>query len=795
MGAAAGTPVCYVLDDYALSSVLILDKVCEQNGLARPLHAISGLEKTERRAYAVLRRLKGFLIMRPSTRRSSDVLKRLVDQCYADPNVDIQLVPVTIFVGRAPDKTSGFAKTLFAENWQIAGRTRRLFSTLINGRDTLVQFSRPISLQELRSEELGASRSLRKVSRILRMHFRRVKNTVIGPDLSHRRMMIDRIIKTPTVRRAIEDKARRDSISVERVTRLARKHAWEIAADYSYRVVHIASMMIAWFTRKVFHGVNMHHFERFKSQALDHEVIYVPCHRSHVDYLLVSYLLHVNGFVPPHIAAGANLNLPIVGRVLRGGGAFYLRRTFKSQKLYAAIFNEYVSTIIAQGVSIEYFVEGTRSRTGRLLPPKAGMLIMTVKGYLHSPVRPVMFQPVYIGYEQLIEASAYRQELSGTAKRSEKLSDLLKVFGVLKKNYGAVTVSFGQPIFLDELLDKHEPDWRENAVPAGEKAPWMNPLIEELGERIMTGINAAADVNPVNLLAMIMLATPRHSLGEQDLLAQLDLCRDLMVNGPFADLITISGKSEAEIVAYGIELGIMEKTPHELGDIVSLDPKKALELTYSRNNVSHLFAVPSLIACCFLNQRAFETHLLRRIALAVYPFLKAELFLPWDREGFLDAIQRNIDLLAARGLLCVSEDGKTILRARGGSEKAAQLNLLARGLLQTLERYYISVAVLAKNGSGTLSRAQLEKLCTLTAQRISRLHGIEAPEFLDRRLFRQFIGELRKLGILSNDENGKLLFDDSLDRISEHARFILSKEIRHGIIRVAPQAIAEPMAD
>ena len=279
-------------------------------------------------------------------------------------------------MGRAPEKANGFAKILFAENWEVAGRSRRLFSTLINGRDTLVQFSRPISLQELSTDELGASRSLRKVSRILRMHFRRVKGAAIGPDLSHRRMVIDRIIKTPTVRRAIEDKARRENISVEKVTRLARKQAREIAADYSYRFVHIASMAIAWFTGKIFHGVTMHHFERFKSQAVDHEVIYVPCHRSHVDYLLISYLLHVNGYAPPHIAAGVNMNLPLVGPLLRGGGAFYLRRTFKSQKLYAAIFNEYVSAIIAQGVSIEYFVEGTRSRTGRLLPPKAGMLQM-----------------------------------------------------------------------------------------------------------------------------------------------------------------------------------------------------------------------------------------------------------------------------------------------------------------------------------------------------------------------------------------------------------------------------------
>jgi glycerol-3-phosphate O-acyltransferase len=74
-----------------------------------------------------------------------------------------------------------------------------------------------------------------------------------------------------------------------------------------------------------------------------HEVIYVPSHRSHIDYLLLSYLLYVNGIVPPHIAAGVNLNLPVVGPILRRGGAFFLRRSFKSNALYSAVFSEYVA--------------------------------------------------------------------------------------------------------------------------------------------------------------------------------------------------------------------------------------------------------------------------------------------------------------------------------------------------------------------------------------------------------------------------------------------------------------------
>nr|NIP19309.1 glycerol-3-phosphate 1-O-acyltransferase [Xanthomonadales bacterium]NIX14095.1 glycerol-3-phosphate 1-O-acyltransferase [Xanthomonadales bacterium] len=146
-GAEPGKPVCYVMDDYALSSILILDKCCERLALPRPLHPVNGLEQSEDRGYAVLKRLQGLFIRRPSTRRSSAVLKRLVEAHYADSELDVQLVPVTVFIGRAPDKSTGLAKILFAPNWEVAGRFRRLFSTLINGRQTLVQFSRPISLR------------------------------------------------------------------------------------------------------------------------------------------------------------------------------------------------------------------------------------------------------------------------------------------------------------------------------------------------------------------------------------------------------------------------------------------------------------------------------------------------------------------------------------------------------------------------------------------------------------------------------------------------------------------------
>jgi len=791
-GVSDDRPVCYVLDAYALSSVLILDKCCEQQQLARPLLPIPGIDGAPGRSYAALKRLRGLFVRSPDPRRNSRMLGQLIEQCWQNPALDVQLVPVTVLVGQRPSKDSGLTRVIFAENWEIGGRFRRFVSTLVNGRKTFVQFSRPISLRDLIDEGLEAPVALRKVSRILRVHFKRVRTAAIGPDLSHRRTMVDKVVNSPTVRAAIEEKARRSRMTLEQAHRQATKYVREIAANYSYSLIIVAEALLSWFWNRIYNGIKLNHFEDFQHQAPGHEVIYVPCHRSHVDYVLLSYLVHENGFVPPHIAAGINLNLPVVGSLLRRGGAFFLRRSFRAHKLYAAVFHEYLSTIQTQGVSIEYFIEGTRSRTGRLLQPKGGMLAMSVRSYLNAPARPIMFQPVYIGYERIVEGDSYTTELSGKAKRSEKLSDLRKIFGILRHNYGEAHVSMCEPVFLDELLEQYDADWQETLRKQSRRPEWMGALIEELGQMIMTRINASADVNPVNLLALVLLGTPRHALGEKQLARQIELYKVLLSNKPTPERVTVTARTAEQIIEYGFQMEILRRQEHTLGDIISIRPDRAVGLTYLRNNVAHLAALPSLVACCFLEHRSFRTDHLHKFITIAHPFLQSELFLPWDQEQITAALDESIEQLVSHGLLIRDEDGETLFRTPDNPEAVMQLRILAHSLLQTLHRYLITISILARNGSGVLSRAELERLCIHTAQRISMLHEFDAPEFYDKYLFKGFIAQLRKTGYLSPNQDNRLVFDRRLEMISKDAQFILGEAIRQEIDRQAPLAENDP---
>jgi len=220
---------------------------------------------------------------------------------------------------------------------------------------------------------------------------------------------------------AMADEAALHGIPLAEAQSRARGFALEIASDYSYGVVRALELFLTWLWTRLYDGIELHNFATVTHIAPGHEIVYVPCHRSHIDYLLLSYIIHRQGLTPPHIAAGANLNLPIVGSLLRRGGAFFLRRSLKGEALYAAVFHEYLHLMLARGFSIEYFIEGGRSRSGRMLTPKAGILGMTVLSFIRQHARPLVFVPVYVGYEKIIEGKAYLGELAGQPKQRESL--------------------------------------------------------------------------------------------------------------------------------------------------------------------------------------------------------------------------------------------------------------------------------------------------------------------------------------------------------------------------------------
>ena len=775
--------ICYVLERRSVTDLAILQRACVQLRLPRPRKRLLR-DSSDLRSYFYLSRPRGFWDERLD-RRPPPQLEQMLAALDADPGLDIDLVPVAVYWGRAPQREASWFRLLLVENWALTSRARKFLQVLFNGRNTLVELDEPISLRSLLGDEVGLAVRGRRVARSLRGLYAQHRAARIGPDLSHRRTIVTRVLRKRAVRAAVAQEMREKSLTRRMALLQAARYAEEIAANYSHAFVRFLERLLTWLWNRLYDGVAVGHLETLERVAQGNEVVYVPCHRSHMDYLLLSYVIYVNGYPVPHIAAGINLNLPIVGRLLRMGGAFFIRRKFRGNGLYTVVFMKYLAAIMERGHSIEYFIEGGRSRTGRLLQPKTGMLSMTVRSFLRDPARPVVFLPVYFGYERIVEGATYVGELSGKPKEKESVLGLLRALRKLRERFGRVHVNLGEPIALEDVLDRHDGEWRTRAFDEEARAPWIAAAVDDLAGRIMRNINAAAAVTPISLLAIILLAMPRQALPEADLERQIDLYRGLLRGFPYSGRITLTELSGAGIIAYGEAMKMVQRQKHPLGDVLRMSDESAVLATYFRNNVLHLFAMPSLLACVFSSNAEVRHDDIQRLAWRIYPYIAAELFLAWSEDELPAVVDGVLECMQRHGLVQPDASRSVWRRPPPSSGEAMQLSVLAQATIQTIERYYMVIAQLAAAGSGQITQSVLEERCQLNAQRIAMLYGLNSPEFFDRTLFENFIDLLRRRGVIRSSAAGKLEFDDVLMRVAADAQFVLSEQIRHSVMRFA----------
>ena len=776
-------PVFYALPSPALTDLVVLDHECTKAGLPRPVLPVAVGPLQEPAAFFYLTPDPDWL-GRQDKSGAPPTLERLVTAVSQHAEEDAQIIPVSVFWGQTPASESSPWKLLFADSWAVTGRLRRLLTVLILGRKTRVQFSAPIHLRELVQHNKGHERTVRMAQRLMRVHFRNLKTAVIGPDISHRRNLVKGLIHAPQVRQAIVDEAQRENLPLAKAEAQALRYGNEIASDYTYTAIRFLEVVLSWFWNKIYDGIKVNHIDQVQGIAPGHEVIYVPCHRSHIDYLLLSYLLFRNGLTPPHVAAGINLNMPLVGNLLRRGGAFFMRRTFKGNPLYTAVFNEYLHTLYTKGFPVEYFVEGGRSRTGRMLQPRTGMLAITLRSFLRSSRTPIVFVPVYIGYERVLEGRTYLGELRGASKKKESIFDIFKVFGALKQRFGQVYVNFGEPIRLAGFLDQQQPGWREQDHGPQYRPAWLNAATTRLGETVARHLNEAAAINPVNLVALALLSTSRLALDERALTRVLDLYLALLRQVPYSPHTTLPEGDGLALIEHVRGMNLVAEQKDALGRILYLDEGNAVLMTYYRNNVLHIFALPALLASFFLSSSRMSRELLGQYVHALYPYLQAELFLRWTPEQLDAVIDQWLAALVEQGLL--RQDNDTYIRPAPSSRQFVLLTLLARTITQTLQRFYMATSLLLNSGQNSLSAEELEDLCVMMAQRLSILHGLNAPEFFDKTLFRHFIQTLVEQGVLHADAQGKLGYHDKLGELAEGvAKRVLSAELRLSIRQVA----------
>ena len=784
LGIDPDKPVVYVMYQRSWSNLLVFAHEAKRLGLPSPFHRIDtpALNRFHS-VYTIAPRepFKAWLLNEP---KRSELIDALLDHMDSADDHDIQLVPVTLFWGRLVTRQRHWLTLLFADSWQIASRTRKFFTILFHGRHALVTLSRPVSLRSLCTGLSDRDQRSDAVHSALKERLVEMRMATLGPDLSHRNTMIRDIISTELVQDEIRLRADDRNISQYKASLYARKYLREIVADCSNITIQFMQRLLSHFWNRFYSGIDLHNHHQLHELAITHELVYVPCHRSHVDYLLLSYLIHNDKLAIPYIAAGNNLNMPLLGRLLRSGGAFFIRRSFKGNTLYTAALFEYIATLMSRGMSLEYFVEGGRSRTGRLLKPKLGILSMTVRAYLKYRQKPVAFLPVYIGYEKLIESKSYLAELSGEDKKSETLIGSIASILKLHGRFGRVNVTFADPILLDDILDRENERWREQSLGSDERPEWLQHAVAHVSHRIMRGINEACSVNSTSMIATILLCTPNRTMDEKELVQMMLLYSKLIENTAYSPLISLSEQDPMHQIRHLEGLKLVRRRSHALGDIIYLDTKQSTALTYYRNNVLHLFAMPSLVACCFINMRSQTREQVINLISMIFPFIKHELFLHYRRADMADVTTATLNALADLGLLIRNEQLDMYTRPGSGAFEYTQLNMLAEILSPVLEVYYMTLALLATHTDDPIPREQLEQRSVLLAQRVSMMSDSASPDYFDRKLIANFIDALLEQDFLDQRGTASIAIGEAFHTADKHARLLLSRTTRTNILQM-----------
>lgn len=796
----------YVLKEYSRSNSVLIDLETKQHKLPpalAPVH-VDEFNIHENTAMIFLYHHKNKQTNAQDNTVYSPRLLNLIEAVNRYPNLNIELIPVTIVWGRAPEKEDSLFNLLTADEWQNPSIAKQLFNIGVKGRDTFVQFHQPKDLryilhaehtaeqqeksennQALMTHEQALHSLAGRVQKRLLGYLNRQQETILGPDLSDRRNVVDKILATPAIQHAIQQDSQEHQRSIQESKKLARGYLNEITSDYSYAMVRFFERFLTWLWTQLYDGVEVQHFERVRQLATDHEIIYVPCHRSHMDYLLLSYVIYKRGLRIPQVAAGDNLNIPVLGQMLRNGGAFFMRRSFKGNALYSAVFREYVHSMLMRNNPIEYFVEGGRSRSGRLLPPKKGMVAMTVQSHLRQAGKPIAFIPTYIGYERIMEGATYIGEMNGKPKETESLLGLLKTSRKIERIFGTVHVSFGQPLFLTDFMKKF--DVEPNSLPKDRSDSDMPAnvmqLVDNLSVKIMQRINRSVVINPVTLLALVLLETPHGALDEQTCLEQLALYQRIAEKLPYDDDVTVTNASPQEIINYGIKLKLIERTPHLLGDVIRIASGQAPLLSYFRNNILHVYILASLCASLIERNGNMSLQNIQRVIGIIYPFLQAELFLKYPARTLNDTLLEHLNVLVAENILVdkgIDDKGKQIFSAPApNTRNYQQLTVLANSVEQSLERYFMILALLSQQGSGKLTKEQTIDLGHILGQRMSVLYEDNMPDFFDRALFSSFIDALERLDYIDLSADGLIEFDHRIDNMAKNARFILNLDVLH----------------
>ncbi len=669
----------------------------------------------------------------------------------------IFIVPILVSYGRRREKEEeSIINVLFGQT-EHTGTIRRLITFVRYANKAFLIPCEPVNLAEylnVCSEKTPMETIVHDLRGELIDRIEKEKTVVVGPVLKSKDEIIGMVLEDDSIRKFIHDYAAREKKKLIKVQKDASRYLYEIAADYSETSIQMLEKTLTWLWNNIYDGllIDMEGLAKLRNIARKMPLVIIPCHRSHIDYLLISYVLYKNNLQLPFIAAGDNLSFFPMGYIFRTSGAFFMRRSFRNNELYSEVFAKYMAMLLKEGLTVEFFIEGGRSRTGKMIMPKYGLLSMFIQALQDEYCENFAAIPVYLGYDRVIEEKTYLKELSGEQKKPENTAEIIKSSSILRKRYGRVYLNIGEPIAMKEYLAAQEKPIEKMTVVE------RQALYRKIGYEIALRINEVSVVTPFALLAAVILSHDRRGISLDELMDNLNEYYEFLLIKKVKFAASFANRERAIIDAINIymqsnvitKFSADEDEEEEMQEVVySLDEDKRLYLEYYKNNILHFFVPLSFVATSMVKSNEDVIPLSR--IMADYKYLKRLLwneFIFDEERDDVDEVNGVLEYLFNRKMIRPEEREDEVwieVKVRG----RIKLKSFAGLIHNYLESCWIvvrSCSYLKK--SPLVEKEWLKKIRTL-ANRLYRKGEILRKESLSQSNYINVIKLLEEMGLIS----------------------------------------------
>ena len=661
-----------------------------------------------------------FLVPLAAPRRGPDRLARLLSWAKsAGRKVDLVPIEVLWSTGGA---TSSLRALLFGDPYDPPGWVRwiRLHAT----RQVRVLLGPPGTLEEIEAEAPRRDDALAVSGFVRGQALKALSQTerqVLGERYKVPRFVAEEILRVPEFRDRLAAAGAEAGLTRKESLQRGERALRELASGHEPFYVELLRRFAGWLYSQVYDAeiaVDPRALERLRELGKTSSLVFIPSHKSNFDHLVLYYLLVTAGFSPPHTAAGINMAFFPMGWILPRTGAYFIRRSFRDDPVYRAALAEFMSYLVRGRFHQEFFIEGGRTRSGKLLPPRYGMLRYIVDGSRRSGVDDVRFVPTAITYDQLLEVEEYVRQVLGDEKERESFGFLIRTIrAARKRRLGRVYVSFAEPIPLRAHLERAGDD---------------QLVVEKLAFQIANQINAVTRLTPVSVVCSVHLGAGLRALTWHELEERTR--RILEFAGERGSRLDMElGQGAKATLQAGLDAlcvsGVVEVYDRGAEPVYFVTERGRHVASYYRNTILHFFLSRAIAGLS--RSAAGSEDSVADWALRIRDLLKFEFFFR-DREAFLSEIEREV-----RDLSRGEEVGAEPLEAAG-----------PRILLDYLESYWVVSEALR---TLSLSRSDIPKSellvhCHAIGRQLLLQERVSAPELLSNVTFENAIKLLTNRG-------------------------------------------------